>query len=165
MSSDVPTPAAANSASSPQVELQALIAQVAALSQLAVSMTQQCIDVQTRLPIVYNAALEAEIAAHIPPPPAWVPGVPRTPDEMDAAHPPGPADYLPHHVVTIGREPGLYTNPNESNDQVNGVPDAHRLKKSTRLEALAYYRHCYMQQAVKKWQPETFTTGAPVSAV
>lgn len=54
---------------------------------------------------------------------------------------------------------------NESDDQVRGVPDAHRLKKSTRVEALAHYRHRYLQQAVKKRQPETFTTGVSVPGV
>ncbi|KAJ7847560.1 hypothetical protein B0H13DRAFT_2362432 [Mycena leptocephala] len=114
---------------SPQQELESLISLVAALSQMSLAMTKHCLDVQTKLPRVVNAAAAAGIAAPITPAvasPTWVQLVALTPDQLDAAHPTGNLDDIAYHVVTIGRDPGLYTGTTESDYQVLGVPDGKR---------------------------------------
>ncbi|KAJ7673509.1 hypothetical protein B0H17DRAFT_1140849 [Mycena rosella] len=138
-------PAAATSSShSPSEELQELVA-------------LRCLEIQTQIPLAFNAAVANAIAEALPnhasaPPTVIVKGVPRTPDQLDAAHPPGLGDNMAYHVVTTGREPGLYASVAESDAQVLGVPSK-RLRKSTRMEALAYYRFMYNDGKVEKWTP------------
>ncbi|KAJ7133263.1 hypothetical protein C8R44DRAFT_870673 [Mycena epipterygia] len=154
-------PAAAMSAPNPQHELDALIATVAALSQTSLAMAKHCLDIQTRLPGVVNAAIAAGLASLVPASgPVWVRGVALTPDQLEAAYPEGTGDDLAYHIVTIGRDPGLYASVPESNYQVLGVPNSKRLKKSSRMEALAYYRAKYAQQEVEKWVPEAVPTAS-----
>ncbi|KAJ6514778.1 hypothetical protein DFH09DRAFT_1328037 [Mycena vulgaris] len=83
----------------------------------------------------------------------WTRGVPLTPDQLDASFPAGVGDDLPWQVVCIGREPGLYASADTANEQLTGVPNQFRQKKSTRLEALAFYRHRYNAGKVQKWTP------------
>ncbi|KAJ7616996.1 hypothetical protein DFH06DRAFT_1343057 [Mycena polygramma] len=158
--------ATAPSASTPQQELEALVARVAALSQMSLAMAKHCLDVQTKLPIVFNAAVEAGVGPLIPSPPAWVLLTARTPDELDAAHPPAPGlNEMSYHVVSKGREPGLYASVEESDYQVLGVPGGRRLKVTTRLAALAYYRERYDANEVQKWGVvESSTTPASTPA-
>ncbi|KAJ7449701.1 hypothetical protein B0H11DRAFT_2247042 [Mycena galericulata] len=148
------TPAVASSASNPEKELEALLATVAGLAQMSLALAKHCVDLQTRLPTVFNAAVKANVATIVPAAPTWIELVARTPDQLDAAHPPGSGDDVAYHVVTAGREPGLYTSVAESDYQVNGVPMGKRLKKGNRIEALAYYRTKYASQEVHKWAPE-----------
>ncbi|KAJ6452900.1 hypothetical protein DFH09DRAFT_1117510 [Mycena vulgaris] len=155
MTADISLPAEATSASNPQAALEALVARVAALSKMSLALAQECLEVHTSLPTIVDAAVAAAVAAAIPPVPTWVQGIARTPDEVDAAHPPGPGDDLVYHVVTIGREPGIYTSLRDSDYQVLGVPAGKRLKKSSRVEALAYYRLRYGENLVEKWVPAT----------
>ncbi|KAJ7808101.1 hypothetical protein B0H13DRAFT_2385972 [Mycena leptocephala] len=141
---------------SPQQELESLISLVAALSQMSLAMTKHCLDVQTKLPRVVNAAAAAGIAAPITPAvasPTWVQLVALTPDQLDAAHPTGNLDDIAYHVVTIGRDPGLYTGTTESDYQVLGVPDGKRRRIVGRAAALAYYRDMYTKQKVARWGP------------
>ncbi|KAJ6467493.1 hypothetical protein C8R47DRAFT_1078616 [Mycena vitilis] len=143
--------ATAPSASTPQQELEALVARVAALSQMSLAMAKHCLDVQTKLPVVFNAAVEAGVGALTPSPPAWVLLTARTPDELDAAHPSAPGlNEMSYHVVRR-REPGLYNSVEESDYQVLGVPGGKRRKITTRLAALAYYRERYASNEVQKW--------------
>ncbi|KAJ7145477.1 hypothetical protein C8R46DRAFT_1045466 [Mycena filopes] len=87
-----------------------------------------------------------------------------TPHAMDALHPPGPNDDVPHYVVCIGRAPGLYLSWQAAADQVNGVPDYLRVKKDSRKEALAYYREqaaLGMTRTVSEVEPAS--AAAPVA--
>ncbi|KAJ7149776.1 hypothetical protein C8R43DRAFT_1128266 [Mycena crocata] len=141
--------------SNPQAELEAMIALSAGLTQMALAMAKHCLDVQTRLPGVVNAAIANGLAVLVPAAPVWVRGVARTPAQLEAAHPPGSGDDVAYHVVTAGREPGLYTSVNESDDQVLGVPDSRRKRQGSRAEALAYYRIKWDEQKVVKWVSQT----------
>ncbi|KAJ7217413.1 hypothetical protein B0H12DRAFT_1241051 [Mycena haematopus] len=139
-----------DAAADAQGALDALVATVAGLTQMSLALTQGCLDVQTKLPGLMKAAFEA----HLPDEPSWIEVNARTPAELDAAHPPGPGDDLTYHVVTVGREPGLYLSVQDSDSQVLGVPNSKRHRKHTRLEALAWYRFKYDHGDVHKMLPE-----------
>ncbi|KAJ7694606.1 hypothetical protein B0H17DRAFT_1199136 [Mycena rosella] len=167
-------------ASNPQAEMDALTAKVSeltklsleitklcievqgvspaiALSKKALDMTALCLDVKACIPPAFISAAHAAAAAAVVPAapplrdPLWVQGTAITPDELEAQFGPGLGDNLPWQVVCIGREPGLYASVDDANDQLNGVPNQFRQKKSTRLEALAFYRHRYSCGKVEKW--------------
>ncbi|KAJ7021986.1 hypothetical protein C8F04DRAFT_1194943 [Mycena alexandri] len=156
------TSATAINARTPEEELQALVALLAGLSQMSLAMAKHCLDLQTRLPGVINAAIAAQVAP-ISPILAWVPMVPRTPDELEAAHPCPPEGSIEraYHVVTTGREPGLYDNVEQSDYQVLGVPNGKRRKVTGLAAALAYYRAKYAAQEVAKWGPQPSGDAAP----
>ncbi|KAJ7030882.1 hypothetical protein C8F04DRAFT_1263366 [Mycena alexandri] len=151
-------------ASKPEEDLQALIATLAGLSQMALAMAKHCLDVQTRLPGIVNAAVAAQVAP-ISSILAWVPLVPRTPEELEAAHPPPSEGSIEraYHVVTTGREPGLYDNVEQSDYQVLGVPNSKRRKITGLAAALAYYRAKYAAQEVAKWGPQPTADAAPTA--
>ncbi|KAJ7046201.1 hypothetical protein C8F04DRAFT_1248483 [Mycena alexandri] len=156
--------------STPEQELQALIAKLADLSQVSLALAKQCLDVQTRLPAVIDAAIDAAVTAQVPAPIApilvWIPLVPRTPDEVEDTHLPATEDSVEkaYHVVTTGREPGLYDNIGQSNYQVLGVPNAQRRKITGLHAALAYYRAKYTAQEVTKWGPQPAPNAPPTAA-
>ncbi|KAJ6553446.1 hypothetical protein B0H10DRAFT_2202009 [Mycena sp. CBHHK59/15] len=127
---------------------------------MAVDLTTLSLDVQASIPHVLAAQVGVAVAAASPPAatPLWVQGLPRSPRQLEAAHPPGSGDDLSYHVVCIGREPGLYSSTAEADYQVLGMPNQFRMKKSSRIEALAFYRHKFDLQEVAKWVPNT---GAP----
>ncbi|KAJ6631939.1 hypothetical protein B0H10DRAFT_1937677 [Mycena sp. CBHHK59/15] len=170
-------------ASSPQGELEALVAKVAALTAKSVELTQLCVDVQslvpsvalsktsialtslcvqiqTEIPLIIASQVAAAVAEAAPAAlaPSFVQGTPRTPTQLEAAHPPGSGDFQTWHVVIRGREPGLYASVEEADAQVLGVPNQFRQKKTSRVEALAFYRLKYTDQKVEKW------TDAPAAA-
>ncbi|KAJ7795893.1 hypothetical protein B0H14DRAFT_3158300 [Mycena olivaceomarginata] len=97
---DAPTSAETKASSSPKEELESLVSLVAALSQMSLDIAKHCLDVQS---------VAAQIL-HLPaPPPTWVSGIARTPDELEAAHSATEDDDSQVlHVVTVGWEPGLY---------------------------------------------------------
>ncbi|KAJ7089384.1 hypothetical protein C8R44DRAFT_892342 [Mycena epipterygia] len=119
----------ATTAPTPQQELPALVTKVAALSNLALDLTRQCIDINL------TAAL-AELTADI----EFVEGVAITPDALDALFPPG---------VGKTTSPGT-SSAHEANDQVLGVPHQFRCKKSGRAEALVFYRTKHVAGQVAK---------------
>ncbi|KAJ7085638.1 hypothetical protein B0H15DRAFT_801799 [Mycena belliarum] len=169
----------ASNASTPQEEMDALVAKVAALtlmsldmarlcvdvqsialSKQALEMTSLCIDVKTQIAPALTAAANraiaslanAPVAAPVPVPDhLWVKGIALTPDQLEASFGPGVGDEQTWHVVCIGREPGLYASPTEANIQIEGVPNQFREKKKSRVEALAFYRHRYESARVEKW--------------
>ncbi|KAJ7116914.1 hypothetical protein C8R44DRAFT_738784 [Mycena epipterygia] len=144
------TPLTATTATTPvSTELAALVAKVDALSKLALDMTKLTIDINTAIPV----AVTAQVALVTPPAPAFVHGHPRTPGQMEIAFPAGTGDQQSWYVVTVGREPGLYGSSAEADAQVTGIPGQFRQKKSNRLEALAFYRHRYLDGAVSKINP------------
>ncbi|KAJ7776199.1 hypothetical protein B0H16DRAFT_1449641 [Mycena metata] len=155
-------------ASTPEQELQASIALLADLSQMSLALAKRCLDLQTpaKLPGVINAAIAAQVAPVAAPILAWVRLMPRTPDEVDAAHPALPAGTAEkaYHVVTTGREPGLYDDIDESDYQVLGVPHAKRRKITGLAAALAYYRAKYAAQEVAKWGTQPGDVPAPAAS-
>ncbi|KAJ6543672.1 hypothetical protein B0H10DRAFT_2218717 [Mycena sp. CBHHK59/15] len=141
------THSAAPNASTPQQELDALVAKVAALARLSVDLTRLSLDIQDTFPAVMMqvAAMSAASA------PTVVRGVPQTPDEVEAAHPPSPNDPQSWYVVIVGREPGLYTNSDAADMQTTGIPNQFRQRKTGLREALAFYRNKYEAGKVEKW--------------
>ncbi|KAJ7156820.1 hypothetical protein C8R43DRAFT_1125401 [Mycena crocata] len=169
----------ATNASTPQQELDALLAMVSNLAQLSLDMTRLCIDVQNVVPgialsrralemtsacldvkdqIRHSFAVVAEaavaVAAATPPAPLfeWVRAVALTPDQLEASYGKGVCDNVAWQVVCIGREPGMYIDPDDAKANVEGVPNGFRKKKDTRLEALAFYRARYDDGKVEKWR-------------
>ncbi|KAJ6457462.1 hypothetical protein DFH09DRAFT_1349643 [Mycena vulgaris] len=155
-----------------------------ALSRVSLDMTSRCLDVQAQIPAAFAAAAGAGAAATVAPattvfpaPEAinspvdaqaidqsdliWTRGIAATPEQLEASFPPGVGDDLPWQVVCIGREPGLYASADEANNQITGVPNQFRQKKSTRLEALAFYRHRYNAGKVQRWNPVAPEAAAP----
>ncbi|KAJ7104996.1 hypothetical protein C8R44DRAFT_746235 [Mycena epipterygia] len=156
------TPTPATTASTPAQEMDALIAQVADLSKLALKMTQHCIDLHDNIPRIVGLQVAAKVAAELDaladaaaaPAPAedgaFVELPAPTPDELDALFPPGTGEFQVWYVVCIGREPGLYASHTDADNQVRGVPNQFRMKKSSLREALDFYRWKYTHQEVKK---------------
>ncbi|KAJ7774397.1 hypothetical protein B0H14DRAFT_2965332 [Mycena olivaceomarginata] len=158
----------APTAATPQQDLAALVSQVAALSILAVNITQRCVDTEEKamsklaldmtrhcidltdkIPRVVRAQVEAAIA-EVSPPTAFVQGVAPTPAQLEAQFPLGRSDNQAWYVVCIGRQPGLYATPDEADAQVLGVPNQSRRKVVGRVPALAYYRQMYDLQRVMR---------------
>ncbi|KAJ7774528.1 hypothetical protein DFH07DRAFT_952238 [Mycena maculata] len=133
---NVPT---ATTTATPEQEMAVLLAQLAALSRSSLDITRACIDLTATGP-------------------SFVFGVPQTPDELDALFPPGRGDNQVWHVVTIGRNPGFA----EADDEVLGIPNQHRRRKTSRQEALAYYRHQWGLSAVIKLTEAPVDLEAPV---
>ncbi|KAJ7709415.1 hypothetical protein B0H16DRAFT_1480913 [Mycena metata] len=161
----VPT-AAIPASTSPQEELEAALALTVRLAQTSLAMAKQCLDLQTRLPGIVNAAIDAHVVAALPPAPVWVRRTPRTPAQVEAEHPNGHSDdsNKPWHVVYRGRDPGLYDNVNLSDYQVLGVPNGRRQKITGFAAALTFYRQKYAAQEVEKWgQADTASTSQSYS--
>ncbi|KAJ7279182.1 hypothetical protein C8J57DRAFT_1503000 [Mycena rebaudengoi] len=143
------TTATQTTASIPSSETAAFVAKVAMLSRLAADLTKLAIEVQTELPDILRSQMDAafpEDGDYL-----WVAGTPLTPDEMEAKIPPGVGDSQVWYVVLRGRNPGLYPSHADCDNQVLGVPNQFRQKKSGRLEALAFYRHNFLKGNVEKW--------------
>ncbi|KAJ7818922.1 hypothetical protein B0H13DRAFT_2454194 [Mycena leptocephala] len=136
----------ATTAPTPEEELAALLARVADLSRLSVSITQHCFQLQERIP----AVVAAHLAALSPRGPDFEVGVAITPDALERRFPPGVADLATWYVVAVGREPGIFISHDEAEDQVKGVPNFCREKKKSRREALDFYRHKYEHHEVMK---------------
>ncbi|KAJ6452192.1 hypothetical protein C8R47DRAFT_1083837 [Mycena vitilis] len=143
--------------SDPEAELAALLAMFGDVAQTAVAASQQCLALQAKLPAVVKAVVEARVAALVlsqaPMIPFWYEDAASTPDELDAAHPAGSADHLAYHVVTIGQEPGLYTNIDDSD---HDVPNSQRCEIRGRVAALAHYRVEYNNNRVHKMVRQTW---------
>ncbi|KAJ7780832.1 hypothetical protein DFH07DRAFT_765317 [Mycena maculata] len=170
--------ASENNSSSSHAELDELLKRLSELTRMSLDMTRLCLDVQETVPGIALARQASEmmrgcmdLRVAIPelfarltgagpeyadPELAavdWVEAVARTPDEMDAYYPPGIGDDISWHVVCIGREPGLYASVNEADRQIRGVPNQFRQKKTSRVEALTFYRLRHSKQQVRKMVP------------
>ncbi|KAJ7259466.1 hypothetical protein C8J57DRAFT_1515534 [Mycena rebaudengoi] len=123
--------------------------------------TRLAVEVQNRLPAVLAAveiaaAQAAQVYAHAaepsrPPGPPFTEGVAITPDALETFIPESGNIW---YVVIIGRQPGLYRTPAEANLQTHGVPGQFSQKKTSRREALAFYRERYglpPPHGVQKW--------------
>ncbi|KAF8173321.1 hypothetical protein K438DRAFT_1980868 [Mycena galopus ATCC 62051] len=137
-------------------ELESLVALVARLSVVSMDAVRLAAEVQARLPavvaaeVVHAPAATAAIAASSV---LWSRGVPYTPAELEARYPQGSGETW--YVVLCGREPGLYRTSAEADAVCNGVPNQVKAKKTSRREALAWYRQEYRgptgDGGVQKW--------------
>ncbi|KAJ7817178.1 hypothetical protein B0H14DRAFT_2602184 [Mycena olivaceomarginata] len=178
MIDDVPSqmPSAANS----KEELAALVSQVAALSKLAVDLsercldvndkalsklalevTRHCIDIHDKIPHVVRVQVDAAVALYHNAP-AFFENIAPTPDEMGAEYPPGRGDNQAWYVVCVGRQPGFYVTsyrlplpPVRKRKTKSPVsPRGYRRRVAGRIAALAYYRQMYDQGKVRRLNEE-----------
>ncbi|KAJ7276580.1 hypothetical protein C8J57DRAFT_193311 [Mycena rebaudengoi] len=132
-------------------KMEAFVAKVATLARLAAEVTKLAIDVQTELPDVVDAAIDAACQEEENTDPVWVAGIPLTPDDLEAKFPPGTGEHQHWYVVLCGRSPGLYPSYTDCDSQVHGVPNQARKKRRGRAEALAFYRASYDRGEVEQW--------------
>ncbi|KAJ7182441.1 hypothetical protein C8R43DRAFT_1116087 [Mycena crocata] len=126
-------------AATPEQELAALLANVALVSKAALDMTQHCINLHDTIPDVIASHVTAALAAATAPAPApaqpagpeFAETVAVTPDQLDARWPPD-SRY------------------DDCDEQVLGVPKQSRMKKTSRAEALNYYRLSWGKGLVHK---------------
>ncbi|KAJ7265125.1 hypothetical protein C8J57DRAFT_1230159 [Mycena rebaudengoi] len=160
-----------NTYTSSSQELHALLSRVGTLIQMSLDMAKVGVDVQQRIPSILAhhvddaiAGIPSLVAAQVTAQvaaaagtaaadilPDFVEGIVITPDALDLLNPAGSGDDCYWHVVLVGREPGIYQSVTTSDELVKGVPSARRRRKSSRLEALTYYRVNYDAGKVKKW--------------
>ncbi|KAF8144864.1 hypothetical protein K438DRAFT_1992426 [Mycena galopus ATCC 62051] len=154
--SDPTSAAESNASSTPQTELQALVSLVTDLSQTSLTMATQCLDVWPSINASTSIfATSTMYHYQLAPLPSWRHLIPRTPEELDDTHA-GDNESKTWHVVTVGREPGLY---NTNLDiQVLGVPGASRQHIPGLAAALAHYCAKYIALEVEKWAPATEVT-------
>ncbi|KAK6981484.1 hypothetical protein R3P38DRAFT_3185448 [Favolaschia claudopus] len=84
--------------------------------------------------------------------PLFVRGIPKTPAELERDHPPGSGEVW--YVVILGREPGLYAKAADADYQCNGIPHQYKVKKTSRTDAISFYRSLYNGpegEGVEKW--------------
>ncbi|KAJ7622445.1 hypothetical protein FB45DRAFT_1091419 [Roridomyces roridus] len=114
-------------------------AQKATLVAQAVGMAKASLDLQALLQeAIANAPAQVE-----PPEFKWVEKPAPTPNDMDRAHPAGTNDNVSHHIVLVGRAPGIYTEADKATKTTERVPNGSRFKRATRAEALTFYRARY----------------------
>ncbi|KAJ7264658.1 hypothetical protein C8J57DRAFT_1718543 [Mycena rebaudengoi] len=129
-----------------------------------VESTRLAIEVQNRLPALMAATVDRSGG------PPFTSGIPISPDALETFIPPNTGEIW--YVVIVGREPGLYRTPTEANAQTDGVPGQFSQKKTSRREALAFYRERFGNpppHGVHKWvelaelppplSPESGTSG------
>ncbi|KAJ6510908.1 hypothetical protein C8R45DRAFT_1162116 [Mycena sanguinolenta] len=164
---------------SPEQELAALVSQVAALSMAAIDMSRHCLEVHDKetskaalemarqcldinradldsekVPRIVRAHVDATIAEYRSPTPAFYEHEAPTPDHIESMFPAGRGENKTWHVVCIGRQPGLYGEPEDAEEQVRGVPSQSRCKVVGRAAALAHYRQMYESGKVMRLTEE-----------
>ncbi|KAK7006451.1 hypothetical protein R3P38DRAFT_2794166 [Favolaschia claudopus] len=130
----------------PEQELASVVSQVAALSKLAIDITERfvdaedkslsklgleltrhCLDVGDKIPRIVQAQVDAALAQRR----NFIQGASPTPGDLEELYPPGKGDNNTWYVVL-------------------GVPDQSRRKVVGRAPALAYYRQMYNDQKVMR---------------
>ncbi|KAJ6629971.1 hypothetical protein B0H10DRAFT_1939223 [Mycena sp. CBHHK59/15] len=128
----------ATNASTPAQELEALVALVARLSAASLEATHLAAQIQATLPTTIASQIAAAAPAPVArAPPAFVRTVAQTPVALETAFPEGSGEVCA-----------------EADDLTNGVPNQFRQKKTSRREALAFYRNHYyatVGSGVQKW--------------
>ncbi|KAF8144861.1 hypothetical protein K438DRAFT_1992423 [Mycena galopus ATCC 62051] len=155
----------ATTASTP-TEMEALVALVARLSTAALEASRLAVEVKAKIPAIVaaevlaakmsaTAAAEAAAAEAAALSPLWQRGIPKTPAQLEALYPEGSGETW--YVVIIGREPGMYRTAREADNVSNGVPNQLKQKKTSRRDAITWYREQYRGPAtdeaycVQKW--------------
>ncbi|KAJ6632047.1 hypothetical protein B0H10DRAFT_2206459 [Mycena sp. CBHHK59/15] len=128
------------------VELRAAIAAVEKLLNCADSLTRTAEELQDKLSLVLNRLNEEAAADNV-----FVRAVPKTPAQVTAEHEEVPDGSRTWWVVYIGREPGLYTTIEQADVQIKGCPNQQYRRKTSKIEALAFYEHMYKNNQVEKW--------------
>ncbi|KAJ7234265.1 hypothetical protein C8J57DRAFT_1249407 [Mycena rebaudengoi] len=151
--------------STSQEELDALTSKVSSLVNLSIEVVRFATDIQHRLPLLIARQSQEmsqkvaeqvaeQLAAALPPPGSplytYTEGIALTPAQLEATFANANEDQN-WHVVTVGGDPGLYSSITESDNRVLGYPNGDRRRKSSRTEALAYYRRQYEANKVVKW--------------
>ncbi|KAJ7448395.1 hypothetical protein FB451DRAFT_1187818 [Mycena latifolia] len=122
-------------ASSPAAaELDVLITLIGHLAVASSKATRLAAEVQSKLP--------AALALHTAGATTWVRAPPKTPAELEREFPEGSGEVW--YVVIRGREPGMYRTASEATALTNGVPHQFHRKKTSRREALLFYRDNYL---------------------
>ncbi|KAJ6629012.1 hypothetical protein B0H10DRAFT_2208938 [Mycena sp. CBHHK59/15] len=133
---NIPAPITAPTPAATELEaLLALVRRLAVASSEATSLATEVQGVVAKLPLLF------------PPPAAiptstWVRATAMTPAEVERRFPEGSGETW--YIVIRGREPGLYRTSDEANAQTNNVPHQFRQKKTSRREAIAFYRENYV---------------------
>ncbi|KAK7027716.1 hypothetical protein R3P38DRAFT_949215 [Favolaschia claudopus] len=100
-----------------------------------------------------SAAAPAPAATSVDSDPVFVRGTPKTPDQLAIDHPEGTGEIC--YVVICGREPGIYYKASDADRVCNGVPNQLKAKKTSRIDALDWYRSLYngpaADEGVQKW--------------
>ncbi|KAJ7137347.1 hypothetical protein C8R43DRAFT_955556 [Mycena crocata] len=186
MSNNVLT--SATNASSPQQELDALLAMVSNLAQMSLDMTRLCIDVQSVVPgiALSKRALEmTSVCLDIKGESHYIDQIRHSfalvaEAAVAAAAPPAPLfDWVRAEALTPDQLEASYAKGvcdnvawqvvcigrepgiDDAKANVEGVPSGFRKKKDSRLEALAFYRSRYEDGKVQKWRAVPI---APASA-
>ncbi|KAJ7120585.1 hypothetical protein C8R43DRAFT_959823 [Mycena crocata] len=152
------------------IDVQSVVPGIA-LSKRALEMTSACLDVKgephmlshllsngTQTKFATPLLLWPKLLSQQLPLPLvsslfdWVQAQALTPDQLEASYAKGVCDNVAWQVVCIGREPGMYIDPDDAKANVEGVPSGFRKKKDSRLEALAFYRARYEDGKVQKWR-------------
>ncbi|KAF8163885.1 hypothetical protein K438DRAFT_1775792 [Mycena galopus ATCC 62051] len=157
-----PTPETTTNALTPEQQLVALASKVSALSTLALELTRLGIEINSDLPAVVQAHIEAAIAHMALSGPQFFHSAAISPDDLEAQFPLGYGDTQAWHVVCVGRRPSLYASAADADDQVRGVPNQSRKKKDSRAEALLYYRSQYQQGECERVSEAAPASHAPV---
>ncbi|KAJ7907804.1 hypothetical protein B0H13DRAFT_2332017 [Mycena leptocephala] len=153
--------AATKTSSSAPTELEALVALVDRFAASSLETTRLAVELQAKLPVVLAAEVAAATSAAATVAaetdaeaagPVFVRGVAKTPAQLEAAFPEGSGETW--YVVIRGREPGMYRTADEADAVCNGVPNQLKRKKTSRREAIAWYRSHYLAAPpnnVQKW--------------
>ncbi|KAJ6515213.1 hypothetical protein C8R45DRAFT_919293 [Mycena sanguinolenta] len=80
----------------------------------------------------------------------WTAGTPRTPAQVAAEHANVAEGSRSLWVVFVRREPGVYTTIESADLQIKGVPNQQYRRKSSKSEALQFYREKYDAGQVQK---------------
>ncbi|KAJ7902927.1 hypothetical protein B0H13DRAFT_2335448 [Mycena leptocephala] len=140
------TATAAPNVPNPREVLGEAIATVEKLLDCADSLTRLAESLQDQLPLLLNSLNEEATADNV-----WVRVVAKTPEQVEAEHEAVPHGSRPWWVVYIGRDPGLYTTIEQADRQIKGCPNQQYRRKSSKFEALSYYRLMYENNEVQKW--------------
>ncbi|KAJ6487389.1 hypothetical protein C8R47DRAFT_1216166 [Mycena vitilis] len=137
---------AATTAPSAHEELRAVIAAVTELLDKAHELTTSAQALYDRLPGLIDLINEEAAEDNI-----FVRASAKTLAQVTAEHLNEPDGSRPWWVVYVGREPGLYTTIEAANRQIKGCPGQEYRKKSSKVEALAFYALMHEDNAVEKW--------------
>ncbi|KAJ7077355.1 hypothetical protein C8R44DRAFT_896325 [Mycena epipterygia] len=132
-----PTLLPPTNAPSPTEELAALVALVAKLASASAAAARAAAEAN-RLAAEVDAKLSLALGLANTSSITWIRAVAISPNALEATFPAGSGETW--YVVIRGRNPGLYRTADDANTETNGVPNQYRQKKTSRREALAFYR-------------------------
>ncbi|KAJ7434295.1 hypothetical protein FB451DRAFT_1195496 [Mycena latifolia] len=124
-------------------ELEVLVTLIGRLAVASSEATRLAAEVQYFLLSGPSLAkLPATLALHTAGATTWVRAPPKTPADLEREFPDGSGEVW--YVVIRGWEPGMYRTAGEATALTNGVPHQFHRKKTSRREALLFYRDNYL---------------------